>query len=195
LQRGAGNLFSRLPLARRVAAIKGGQEPRERDARANPFLNTGVAVLQARIGLLAGVALALAGCQGPPKPPPPPPPPPLPPHIGPPPAAACTVAPFHVADGGTTDVVMSVGNDGGYCAATLTDAAGAPFDAPLVPVLPEHGTPRVVKYNGKTSVEYTPAPGYVGHDSFVVHLLLKGQAGHTTLNMSVDVKPAGGGKV
>jgi hypothetical protein len=152
-------------------------------------------VLQAKIGIFAGVAIVLAGCQAAPKPPPPAPPPPLPPHIGPPAAASCNVAPFHVADGGTTDVVMVVGNDGGYCAATLTDAAGAPYDAPLVPVLPEHGTPRVVKYNGKTSVEYTPNAGFVGHDSFVVHLLLKGQAGHTTLNLSVDVRPAGSGTV
>jgi len=151
-------------------------------------------VLQAKIGILAGVAIALAGCQGGPKAPPPAPPPPLPPHIGPPAAASCNVAPFHVADGGTTDVVMAVGNDGGYCAAALTDASGAPYDAPLVPVLPEHGTPRVVKYNGKTSVEYTPNAGFIGHDSFVVHLLVKGQSGHTTLNMSVDVRAPGGGK-
>jgi hypothetical protein len=112
----------------------------------------------------------------------------LPPHAGPPPAASCTVAPFHVADGGTTAVNMTLGNDGGYCAATLTAASGRPFDAPLVPVKPLHGTPRVVRYNGRTSVEYTPDPGFSGHDAFVVKLILRGQPGYTVLNMSVDVK-------
>jgi hypothetical protein len=36
-------------------------------------------------------------------------------------------------------------------------------------------------------VEYTPEPGFSGHDSFIVKLILKGQPGYTTLNMSVTV--------
>ncbi len=100
------------------------------------------------------------------------------------------MSPFKVVDGGSADIGMTVSNEGGYCAASLTAANGKPFDAPLVPVVPEHGTPRVVKYNGKTSVEFTPNVGYIGHDSFVVHLLLHGMTGHTTLNMSVNVIPA-----
>ena len=129
----------------------------------------------------------LAGCQ--PKAPPPvaEAPPPLPPHAGPPPATSCKVAPFHVTDGGAAPVSMSVSNEGGYCAATLTASSGKPYDAPLVPVLPLHGKPHVVKYNGQTSVEYRPAEGFVGHDSFVVKLIVKDQPGYTTLNMSVDV--------
>jgi len=136
------------------------------------------------------VAVLLAGCA---KPPPPlvvEPPPPLPPHLGPPPAATCTVAPFHVADGGTAAISMTVSNDGGYCAATLTTAAGAPFDAPLEPQTPAHGTAAVVQYNHKTSVEYVATPGYVGHDSFTAELIIKGQPGYTTLNVTVDVQPA-----
>jgi hypothetical protein len=146
-----------------------------------------VAVLQARTGFFLGIAVTVAGCQTPAPPPPPAPPAPLPYHIGPPPAASCTVVPFKVADGGTTDVAMAVGNDGGYCATTLTADSGKPFDVGLVPVVPDHGTPRVVRYNGKTSVEYTPDPGYTGHDSFVVHLLVHGKTNHTTLNVSVTV--------
>ncbi|HTZ70338.1 MAG TPA: hypothetical protein VMB71_06785 [Acetobacteraceae bacterium] len=146
--------------------------------------------MQARTGALLGVSVGamalLAGCAQK-LAPPPPPPVPLPPHIGPPPAHACTVAPFHVSDGGTATVTMKVSNEGGYCAATLTATNGEPYDAPLVPVMPQHGTPRVVKYNGKTSVEYTPNDGYMGHDSFVVHLLERGKPGYTTLNMSIDV--------
>jgi hypothetical protein len=106
-----------------------------------------------------------------------------------PPAAAraCTVAPFQVTDGGTAAVSMTLSNEGGYCAATLTAASGKPYDAPLVPTLPLHGTPRVIKYNGHTSVEYIPNVGYVGHDSFVVHLEVRGKPGYTTLNVSAEV--------
>ena len=115
----------------------------------------------------------------------------LPPHLGPPPSALCTVSPFHVTDGGSANVVMTIGNDGGYCAASLVAGNGAPYDAPLVPALPAHGSETVVKYNGRTSVEYAATPGFVGHDAFTVHLILKGQPGYTTLNVSVDVQPAG----
>ncbi len=137
---------------------------------------------------MIGLAALVAGCARPP-PPMVEAPPQLPPHLGPPPAASCIVAPFHVADGGTTNVTMTVSNDGGYCAAALTAANGKPFDAPLVPQKPEHGDDSVVEYNGKTSVEYTANQGYVGHDAFTVKLILKGQPGFTTLNVAVDVQP------
>jgi hypothetical protein len=135
-----------------------------------------------------GVASFLLGCAKPPVPVVEPPPP-LPPHLGPPPAASCIVAPFHVADGGTANIAMTISNDGGYCAAALTASSGKPFDAPLVPQKPAHGDDSVVEYNGKTSIEYTASQGYVGHDGFTVKLILKGQPGYTTLNVSVDVQP------
>ena len=114
-------------------------------------------------------------------------PPPLPPHLGPPPAALCTVAPVHVADGASGAVAMTISNDGGFCAAALTNDAGQPFDAPLVPAKPLHGDQTVVKYNGKTSIEYAAKPGFVGHDSFVVKLITRGKVGYTTVNLSIDV--------
>jgi hypothetical protein len=139
------------------------------------------------------VCLVLQGCAKPEAPPPPPPPPPPAPHAGPPPAKLCVVAPFTVKDGGTADVHMTLSNEGGYCAATLTAGDGQPFAAGLVPVTPLHGIPRVVKYRGntsveKTSVEYSPQQGYKGHDSFIVKLIIRGQPGFTVLNMSVDVQ-------
>jgi hypothetical protein len=140
----------------------------------------------AACGVMLG--LLLQGCAKPEAPPPPPPPPPLPPHAGPPPARLCSVAPFSVKDGGTADVHMTVSNDGGYCAATLTADSGQPFDAPLVPVGALHGGQHVVKYNHKTSVEYIANQGYTGHDTFVVRLIVRGKPGYTTLNVSVTVK-------
>ncbi len=143
--------------------------------------------MQARTLAFLTVALAVAGCAKPPAPPPPEAPPLLP-HLGPPPAASCTVAPFHVADGGTAAVSMTVSNDGGYCAATLTAANGKPFDAPLLHRLPQHGSARVIKYNGHTSVEYAPTAGYTGSDSFEVRLIIKGTPGYTTLNVGATVQ-------
>ncbi len=135
---------------------------------------------------LFALGALLASCAKPPAPVPEAPPP-LRPHLGPPPAASCSVAPFHVADGGMTAVSMQVSSEGGYCAATLVAENGRPFDAPLEPVVPMHGKARVVKYNGRTSVEYTPVAGYVGPDSFTVRLILRDRPGYTTLNVSVAV--------
>ena len=100
------------------------------------------------------------------------------------------MAPFQVADGGSATVTMAVSSEGGYCAATLLAGNGRPFDAPLETVLPAHGKARVVKYNGRTSVEYTPVAGYAGADSFTVRLILRDRPGYTTLNVSVTVGTA-----
>ena len=148
-------------------------------------------ILLASGTLMLGVLLS--GCEKPPAPVAEAPPP-LPPHLGPPPAALCTVAPFHVADGGTASVSMTISNDGGFCAASLVAGNGQPFDAPLVPTRPLHGDETVVKYNGKTSIEYAARAGYVGQDTFVVRLILRGQAGYTTLNMTVNVQATGAAK-
>jgi hypothetical protein len=137
---------------------------------------------------VAGAVALQAGC-APKAPPPAPPPPPLPPHLGPPPAATCVVAPFTVADGGTANVSMTLTNDGGYCAATLTAGSGRPYDAPLETLPPQHGAAHVVKYNGRTSVEYVPEPGFAGHDSFTVRLIVRGMPGYTTLQVAVTVAP------
>jgi hypothetical protein len=96
--------------------------------------------------------------------------------------------PFAVKDGGTANVSITLSNEGGYCAATLTADSGQPYAVGLVPVMPLHGITRVVKYNGKTSVEYSPQPGYSGHDSFIVKLIVRSQPGYTVLNMSVNVE-------
>jgi hypothetical protein len=150
----------------------------------NPFSASALRVMAGG----ATLALVLQGCAQPAAAPQAAAPAPLPPHAGPPPARLCTVAPFSVKTGGTADVAMVVSNEGGYCAATLTADSGQPYDAPLVHVEPLHGIDHIVKYNGKTSVEYTPQPGYVGHDSFVARLIERGQPGYTTLNVSVTVQ-------
>jgi hypothetical protein len=134
------------------------------------------------------VALLLTGCAKPAAPPMAEAPAPAPPHRGPPPAAICTVTPFTVKTGGSADVAMTVSHEGGYCATALTSDGGQPYDAGLVPVPALHGIPLVTHYNGRTSVEYAPQPGYVGHDNFIVKLIVRGRSGYTTLNVSVTVQ-------
>jgi hypothetical protein len=107
--------------------------------------------------------------------------------LGPPQAARCDVVPFHVTDRGPVKISMSLNNDGGYCAATLTAPNGKPYDAPLVHELPLHGQPRVQKYEGKTSVEYVPEAGFTGTDHFTVRLIEKGVPGYTTLDVTAIV--------
>ena len=111
----------------------------------------------------------------------------LPPHYGPPPAQICTLAPFTLAEGGSTAVAMTASSDGGYCAIHASEAAGGPFDVGIEPVPPEHGTARIIRYNGQTSIEYVARAGYVGPDRFVAELIRQGQPGYTTLRVAVSV--------
>ncbi len=153
-----------------------------------PTRSARVSALPISRPMVAALALGtlLVGCAAPPPPPPAPPPPP-PPHLGPPQAANCTASPVNLPDGGSGTATISLSNDGGYCAVSLTDAAGQPFDAGIEPVQPAHGTAVIVKYAGKTSIEYVPVGGYAGSDAFTVKLILKGQPGYTTLNVAVTV--------
>ena len=135
------------------------------------------------------LGLLLSACQKPPAPVAEAPPP-LPPHLGPPPASLCTVTPFKVSDGGQASIAMTISNYGGDCAASLTTAYGQPFDAPLVTIRPLHGDETVVRDNHKTSIEYPARPGYAGH-ALHGQAHPEGQPGYTTLNVGVDVQPAG----
>jgi hypothetical protein len=148
-------------------------------------------VFYQRLAAISAILAGLAACTPAPLPPPPVVVRRAPPHFGPPKAADCTVAPFFVADGGAAVVNMTMGNDGGYCAATLITSAAKPFDAALVTMMPYNGTPAVWKYDGKTSVEYVPNAGFSGIDHFTIELLIAGKPGMTTLNVTVNVsKPA-----
>lgn len=135
--------------------------------------------------------VALAGCEKPPPPaPPPPPPPPPPPHVGPPPAVRCDVSPVDLPDGGAAAVTLTLSNEGGYCAVALTGTGGKPFDAPLLSTLPKHGVVKVIRYNGKNSVEYVPATGYVGADAFTVRFIRAGKPGYAVLSATVTIAGA-----
>ncbi len=86
-------------------------------------------------------------------------------------AKSCAVspAPVVVADGKTTEVAMTVGNDGGWCAITV-DQNGKPFTAGLLATRAKHGRPYVHTVGDATRIDYTPDAGFAGSDSFTIRL-------------------------
>jgi len=140
------------------------------------------------IGLI-GFGLLLTACAQ--KPPPPPPPPPFTTgegvndligqsqNCGDPKIVSVT-------DATTLTLTLSFVNDGGWCALRLQHGAG-PFDAGLLPVLPQHGVVFIHKVQHFTRIDYTPNAAYVGPDSFIVKFL----PGYLPVDVTVDVKGAG----
>ncbi len=86
------------------------------------------------------------------------------------PARACVVTPIVLRDGGESTTTMTVTNDGGFCAAALADGNSRPFEVGLVTAPPVHGKPLIHTVGNKTEIDYTPAKGFVGSDSFIVRL-------------------------
>lgn len=77
---------------------------------------------------------------------------------------------------------MQVGNDGGWCAIHVQQD-GKPYKAGLLTQTAEHGTVFIHPVGDDTRIDYTPAPGYVGRDNFVVQLI----PGNPTIRVTVTV--------
>ena len=91
-------------------------------------------------------------------------------------AKACTVPMVTPSPGKDTPVAMSVGNDGGWCAISVsqpgTDSFGpTPFKSGLLTARPTHGKVYIHTVGDDTRIDYTPAPGFAGNDNFAVTLL------------------------
>jgi hypothetical protein len=82
-------------------------------------------------------------------------------------AKSCNVSKVTPADGKDTDVPMTVGNDGGWCAITVAQRSGAG----LLTSRPAHGKVFVHQVGDDTRIDYTPAAGYAGQDNFAVTLV------------------------
>ncbi len=85
-------------------------------------------------------------------------------------ARSCTVPPVKPVAAQATDAAMSVENDGGWCAFSVQQGR-APYAAGLVTSRPKHGKVFVHSVGDETRVDYTPAPGFAGADSFTVKFL------------------------
>lgn len=105
------------------------------------------------------------------------------------PARACEVTPIVLHDGGESTTTMTVTNDGGFCAAALSDQSGRPFEVGLVTAPPTHGKPLIHTVGNKTDIDYTPARGFVGNDSFIIRL--RTPKVDSLLHLTVVVTPVG----
>ena len=97
-------------------------------------------------------------------------------------AKNCTVPKVTPAAGQQTPVAMQVGNNGGWCAITVS-AGGKPFSAGLLTSEPMHGTVLIHSVGDNTRIDYTPDAQFSGADAFVVRLI----PGDATVAASVEV--------
>lgn len=102
----------------------------------------------------------------------------------------CTMKSFFIVSFGTSNTQMTVDRGAKACEFTLIYSPFNRFQtAALITSLPRHGQARAALIEGGTSaaVSYTPAPGYVGPDTFTATL----QPGDKAVIVSVTVKPPG----
>ena len=97
-------------------------------------------------------------------------------------AKSCIAASTQLIDGKPANIPMSVGNDGGWCGVTLVRADG-PYSAGLLTARPAHGRVYIHTVGSVTRIDYTPAAGYSGTDSFTVKMV----PGDATASISVTV--------
>ncbi len=101
-------------------------------------------------------------------------------------AKSCKVSDVAAAPGKQVAVDMAVGNDGGWCALSLSTADHSPYGAGLLTDRAVHGTVYIHTVGDDTRIDYTPERGYAGTDKFTVTLL----PGEAALMFSVTVTPS-----
>lgn len=101
-------------------------------------------------------------------------------------AKVCVHPPVSPTPGRTSDLLMKVGNTGGWCGLPVHQAGPKPYDAGLLTKRPAHGNVTIHGVGDDTRIDYVPDRGYVGQDSFQVKLL----PGDAVLQVAVDVAAA-----
>lgn len=84
-------------------------------------------------------------------------------------ASVCKPSSPTLVPGAVAQAQIQMGNDGGWCAIRVADA-GQPFLVPLVHERPAHGRVLLRTAGNQTFLDYLPAPGYSGPDSFTAIL-------------------------
>jgi hypothetical protein len=85
--------------------------------------------------------------------------------------------------GKTVPATVAMGNDGGWCAVTVTQSNGRPYDTGLLTVRPNHGKLLIHRVGDVTRLTYTPDRSYTGPDNFSVKLI----PGDATVQVAVTV--------
>ncbi len=102
-------------------------------------------------------------------------------------AKTCTPSKPDFTSATAADATIEMTNDG-WCGIYATEKAGTQFALGLIGTHPQHGSVYVRSINGRSRIEYTPVPRYVGADTFSV-LLRPRAAGapEATLKVAVAV--------
>lgn len=107
-------------------------------------------------------------------------------------AAVCNPSTPTLVPGAIAQAQIQMGNDGGWCAVRVADA-GQPFVVGLVHDRPAHGRVLVRAAGNQTFLDYLPASGYSGPDSFTAILRPHEQgAKDSTVHVTVVVAPKAG---
>ena len=105
-------------------------------------------------------------------------------------AKACEAPKVDPAKSPTSEVGMTVVNDGGWCGIPVHQEepkeGPKPFDAGLLTARPAHGTVLIHEVGDDTRIDYTPDRNYSGLDSFSVKLI----PGNSILHIAVKVTTA-----
>jgi len=91
-------------------------------------------------------------------------------------ARLCTVPAVSLTTDRPAEATMVVGNDGGWCAISVSQPGPKPYDAGLVTERPAHGRLNIHTVGNATRIDYTPDRGYAGPDAFAVRMVPGGAA-------------------
>jgi len=84
-------------------------------------------------------------------------------------ASVCTPSDPKLVPGAVSEATITMSNEGGWCAVRVAEN-GHPYALGLLPGRPEHGRALIRKAGEQTFLDYVPAAGYTGPDSFTVKL-------------------------
>ncbi len=103
-------------------------------------------------------------------------------------AKSCDVPRVDPVAGQTTQVAVTMTNDGGWCGLSVHESGPKPYSAGLLTVRPDHGTILIHEVGDNTRIDYTPDRGFSGNDSFTVQLLPGDAIIHETVAVSLAAK-------
>lgn len=95
-------------------------------------------------------------------------------------AKTCTASKPDFTSATAADATIAMTNDG-WCGIYATEKAGTQFQLALIDTRAQHGSVYVRSINGRSRIEYTPAPRFVGADAFTLKLRPRATGGAEAL--------------
>jgi hypothetical protein len=98
-------------------------------------------------------------------------------------AKVCDVPKITPVPGASSETVLTVANDGGWCGIPVHQDGPKPFNAGLLEARAAHGDVLIHEVGDDTRIDYTPDRGFAGKDTFAVKLI----PGDATVRVAVTV--------